>query len=49
MRYETIAVTQVTPRIGANVEGVTLAKPLPISKPFEAGSERLRQHGLVMA
>ena len=28
MGYETIAVTPVTPRIGANVEGVTLGKPL---------------------
>jgi taurine dioxygenase len=28
MRYESISVTPVTPRIGANVEGVTLSKPL---------------------
>src|SRR5215831_18219745 len=28
MGYETIHLTQVTPRIGATVEGVTLAKPL---------------------
>ena len=28
MSYETINVTSVTPRIGANVEGVTLSKPL---------------------
>ena len=28
MGYESISVTPVTPRIGANVEGVTLSKPL---------------------
>jgi hypothetical protein len=28
MRYESIEVSPVTPRIGANVAGVTLAKPL---------------------
>lgn len=28
MSYETISVTPVTPRIGANIEGITLTKPL---------------------
>jgi taurine dioxygenase len=28
MNYETMSVVSVTPRIGANVEGITLAKPL---------------------
>jgi hypothetical protein len=28
MSYETINVTPVTPRIGADVDGLTLAKPL---------------------
>src|SRR5712675_2028060 len=28
MTYDTISVKPVTPRIGANIEGITLAKPL---------------------
>src|SRR5262249_58408060 len=28
MTYDTINVTPVTPRIGANIEGITLARPL---------------------
>jgi hypothetical protein len=37
MGYETINVTPVTPRIGAAVDGLTLAKPLvsPHSKAFK--------------
>ena len=40
MGYETINVTPVTPRIGAAVDGLTLAKPLvsPHSKAFRKKS-----------
>ncbi len=41
--HETINVTQVTPRIGANVEGVTLAKPLS-NRQVEELHQALAEH-----
>ena len=43
MSYGTIGVTPVTPRIGAYVEGVTLAKPLS-NRQVEELHQALAQH-----
>src|SRR5215468_655374 len=43
MGYESIGVTPVTPRIGANVEGVTLAKPLS-NRQVEELHQALAEH-----
>ena len=43
MGYESISVTPVTPRIGAYVEGVTLAKP-PSNRQVEELHQALAQH-----
>src|SRR5260370_31661155 len=43
MGYETINVTPVTPRIGATVEGVALAKPLS-NRQVEELHEALAEH-----
>src|SRR6516162_5648938 len=43
MGYESISVTPVTPRIGAYVEGVTLAKPLS-NRQVEELHQALAQH-----
>jgi taurine dioxygenase len=43
MGYESIVVTPVTPRIGANVEGVTLAKPLS-NRQVEELHQALAEH-----
>jgi taurine dioxygenase len=43
MSYETISVTPVTPRIGANVDGVVLAKPLS-NRQVEELHQALAEH-----
>ncbi len=43
MRYETINVTPVTPRIGAEVDGLTLAKPLS-NRQVEELHQALAEH-----
>ena len=43
MGYESISVTPVTPRIGANVEGVTLSKPLS-NRQVEELHQALAEH-----
>ena len=43
MGYESIVVTPVTPRIGANVEGITLAKPLS-NRQVEELHQALAEH-----
>ena len=43
MGYETIAVTPVTPRIGANVEGLTLSMPLS-NRQVEELHQALAEH-----
>ena len=43
MEYESIEVTPVTPRIGANVAGITLAKPLS-NRQVEELHQALAEH-----
>ena len=43
MGYESISVTPVTPRIGANIEGVTLARPLS-NRQVEELHQALAEH-----
>jgi len=43
MSYETISVTPVTPRIGANIEGIALAKPLS-NRQVEELHQALAEH-----
>ena len=43
MSYDTISVTPVTPRIGANIEGITLAKSLS-NRQVEELHEALAEH-----
>ena len=43
MGYESISVTPVTPRIGANVEGIALAKPLS-NRQVEELHQALAEH-----